>query len=976
MEFRILGGFGVVSDAGEPVAVNGRLVRGLIFALICYRNESLSPARLIDLLWGPEAETDRTQSLRSCLWGARKALSPERLVGDDRGHRLWVDPGRDAVDVDRFRLLHGQGRAALEAGAYGTGARALDEALGLWGAGDLAHQVCGTPGMLSLVTGLEEEYRDARDGRIQARLVLGRHRELLPELRMLVTAEPASERLWGHLMLALHRCGLKADALRVFAEAATALEAHAGAGPGSGLRTLRGRIQADDPALKPARTPASRSAQARWQVVPRQLPSDLGDFTGRAVEAAELIGLLSPSGRGAAVRVAGISGPPGIGKSALAVHVGHAVAHDYPDGQLYVRLSGASPTPQAPSTVLGVLLRTLGVVAAEIPETTSQRAALYRSRLAGRRMLIVVDDAASPEQVRPLIPGVAGCAVILTSQIQLTGLTAGALINLEPLGERDALSMLARTIGQKRLDAEPGAAADIVKACGGIPLAVRLAAERLASRPAWPIAYLSRALADERHRLDELVVGDVAMRASIASSYQMLPTAAGRLFRLLTVVNTPEIPGWVADVAADGRAGNLLAGLVDHCLLVAGGVDALGQPRYRFHDLLREYATELLDADCEAADARDRVLAAWVELADRADAVIPRALYVPLTARPAAPTSTAGTATRQRVAAAPLGWFAAEHENLLAAVEAACAAGLYGQGRELALRTASYLHMHSYHEQAERMWTCVAEAAERAGEDALAARARLRAAVVIAADRGHHARAIPLIDHCTTVFEREGDRPRTARAYGLRCFCSQSQGQLSAGRADGEHGLTLARQAGDVHAEFFCLRMLTTTYGQLGHHREAIACAEQTLTIAGDLNSDTYRCAALYTLIRAHLLAGRPQAVIDLNAEGMALCTPAGHELARAHFRQQTGLAYQQLHRHENAIEMLSAAAADFTARRDRYQTARCLRALADSYQATGHHDQARRHLNESIAAFRALDLTDAENEARETLGHYRAHNA
>jgi tetratricopeptide (TPR) repeat protein len=411
-----------------------------------------------------------------------------------------------------------------------------------------------------------------------------------------------------------------------------------------------------------------------------------------------------------------------------------------------------------------------------------------------------------------------------------------------------------RTYVVSALDAEPDAAEEVVRACGGLPLAVRIAAERLAARPTWPIAYLARALADEKHRLDELVAGDLAVRASIASSYQALTPRAQRLFRLLALASAQEVAGWVADVLLGEPAADLIGTLVDHSLLAITGIDALGQPRYRFHDLLREYATELLTTDPEASSARERMLAGWIELADLADADIPRALYVPLTSRPPIRTGAVGEAARQRVAADPHGWFATERLNLLATVEAACTAGQYRQARELALRTAPYLHLHSYYEDAERMWTLVGAAADRAGDVAFGARAWLRAAIVIAADRGHHARAVPLINRCITAFGGAGNWQRLARAYGVRCHCAQARGQLLQARTDGERGVGLARDIADPHAEFLCLRMLAVTYGRLGHHQDGITCAEQALGIAGDLAADTYRCAGLYALIKARLL--------------------------------------------------------------------------------------------------------------------------
>jgi DNA-binding SARP family transcriptional activator len=452
MEFRVLGRLEVVSDTGDVMPAPRPLVRAAIFGLVLHRNRSLAPERLVDLLWGADAGADPLHTLRNCIWGVRKALPPDRLVTDDIGYRLRIDAERDRTDVDRFRRLHREGRAALCRGDNPRAATLLGEAMGLWRDLPLTDLYPGTPVMRSLMMGLTEEQRDARNALVQARLGLGQHRELLPQLRTLVTAEPANERLWADLMLTLYRCDLKAEALQVFDEARAALRISVGVQPGAELHRLQRQIQADDPALAPDPvTDPEQHQDAGRGIVPRQLPSDLMDFTGRTVEAAELIGLLSPAEGGTAVPVAEVTGPPGVGKSVLAVHVAHAVAHDYPDGQLHIRLAGASPTPPTAGAVLGEVLRMLGVAAAEIPETTQQRAALYRSRLADRRMLIVLDDAASPERVRPLVPGMAGCAVIVTSRVRLVGLTSGRSMSLAPLEHPDALCLLARIIGRARL---------------------------------------------------------------------------------------------------------------------------------------------------------------------------------------------------------------------------------------------------------------------------------------------------------------------------------------------------------------------------------------------------------------------------------------------------------------------------------------------------------------------------------------------
>ncbi|WP_460344247.1 AfsR/SARP family transcriptional regulator [Actinoallomurus acanthiterrae] len=968
MKFRVLGRFELISEEGTRV-VTRTLARGALLTLTLDRNHAVPPDRLIDLLWGAVAEADdRLPSLRNCVWNLRQALPPNRLLTDDVGYRLRVNPD-DEVDVDRFRALYRQGCTALNDGDATTAARSLEAAIAEWETGQLAELLPSTPAMASLITGLLQERRDARNALVRARLALGRHRELLPELRTTLTAEPENEQLWADLMLALYRCGLQADALQAFTEAQAALATHIGVEPGPILHALRRRIQGNDPALRlPATADPVTLHKTGQAVPPRQLPADLADFTGREEEAAELIALLSPISLATAPRVVQISGPPGVGKTALALRVAHAVAHDYPDGQLYLRLTGASPAPRKTSELLGEVLHGLGMAASAIPPTLAQRAALLRTRLAGRRMLLVLDDAAWPEQIQPLLPGAAGCAVIVTSRARMPGVATGRSINLAPLDHAEALHLLTRLAGHERVSADPEAADAVIEACGRFPLAVRIVAERLAARPSWPIAYLAHRLADEKTRLDELVAGNLAVRASIALSHQTLEPAAQRAFRLLVLAPAGEFAAWAGDVILGEPASDLIGTLVDRSLLNSTGIDPLGQPRYRFHDLVREYATELLTADPDADAARERLMNAWLELADIADAHIPRGLHAPPRTRPPLPIRLVPSYLAERIVADSEGWFAAERTNLLAAVESVCSIpDGYRQGRELALRLAAFLHLRGCHEDAEHMWTAIAQAAESAGDTAFAARAWLRAAIVLAGDSGDPGAALPLAERCITAFEQEKDHLRLARAYGLRAYCTGARGDLPAARADVERGLALARQTGDQHAEFLCLRVLGGTLIRLGRHAEGLARCQESLDLARSLGNTRYACVALHSLAKAHLLAGEPDAVLDLCRQGLDLSTD-GREPLRAYFHHRAGLAYQTLHRHDAAIESLTTAAELFGARHDDYQHACCLRARAKSHQVTGHNDQATSDLEKSVALFSSLGRTDLENQAREEL--------
>jgi DNA-binding SARP family transcriptional activator len=983
MEYRVLGRIDVISEGGELVPVTRPLVRGALFALVLHRNEPLSRERLIDLLWGEgPGPADRLHSLRDCLWNLRRLLPAQRLVADERGHCLEIVAGRDHVDVDRFRRLV---REAAHTRDDLTTAHLLHDALAIWGSGRLNELLPATAAMTALITGLAEEHRDARNALIQARLALGEHRDLLPDLHAWVSAEPVDERLWADLMLALYRCGLKADALRAFAQAREALAA-AGLTPGAQLHRLRRQIQADDHALHLHASGPPRPLEGalsghpvKQDIRPRQLPPDTLNFTGRGVQAAELVALLSPKPGTLAVTLAEVTGPPGVGKTALAVHVAHAIAHDYPDGQLFLRLGGASDRPAAPEEVLGEILRAAGMSPAELPETRAEREAAYRTRLAGRRLLLVLDDAASPDQVRPLLPGTAGCAVIVTSQRRLVGLAAGHSVALAPLTAGEAMALLTSIVGQSRIDAEPSAAGEVVAACGGLPLAVRIAGERLAARPAWPITYLARALGDERRRLDELVAGDLAVRASLALSYRALPSRLQRLFRLLPLAGTGELPGWMADLLLGEPAADAVEVLVDRSLLCAVGMDALGQPRYRMHDLIRAYATELLTSLETAVDeqeaARARVVDGWLELAALADARLPQPRYLP-PREPAPDPARMPAPLRHFVSAEPASWLAIERENLLATIHTLCAAGDHRTASRLARYLVAFLHVNGYRDDAERIWTAITRAAENAGDAQAAARARLHVVLVMVADREQPARAAEPLQACLAAFEAAGDLPRLALTFAVRGFCAYLDGDYDQARADAERGLDLSRQAGDTHAEFLGLYVRGVSLSERGDHQEGIACGERAVELAENLGPG-YTGTAVYALIQSHAAAGNYRQVIDLCRRGLATEGPAGHSMSRALFHQYLGLAHQQLGDHTQATVMLTTAAEEFQAQRNHLQQARCLRALADSHQATGRWHEVFRRLEESIALFRKYGFRAQESEAREKLDASRqAHSA
>jgi predicted ATPase len=356
-----------------------------------------------------------------------------------------------------------------------------------------------------------------------------------------------------------------------------------------------------------------------------QLPPDISDFTGRSLVRDELLSLLKPDSEGThAIVISSIAGVAGIGKTALAVHIAHKLASNYNDGQLYIDLRGAGEDRLDPSAVLGEFLRALGLEGRSIPDDMDERSRLYRAGLAHRRILVVLDNAASEAQVRPLLPGSASCGVIITSRRRLAALAGSRIYALDVLGQAEALELLRKICADDRVNEEPDAARQLVTLCGCLPLAIRIAGARLAQRSHWQIRHLVNILANEHQRLGALKVGDLEVRSSFSLSYDNEDAEVRRLFRLLGLIKTVDFAGWVAAplLNCDQFTGEeLVDRLVDAQLLDVTGRDVAGQTRYRFHDLLRVYARERLteeEASESASAAERRLIAAYLRLAERA----------------------------------------------------------------------------------------------------------------------------------------------------------------------------------------------------------------------------------------------------------------------------------------------------------------------------------------------------------------------
>nr|WP_149038376.1 AfsR/SARP family transcriptional regulator [Kitasatospora sp. MBT63] len=719
MRFGLLGALTVHDPAGRELPLGAPKNRALLAVLLLRANHAVSLDTVKSALWGDHPPASATASVHNHVTRLRRALGDEgaaRLRADQRGYRIEAD--EQEVDALVFTGLVRAADAARRRGDWAAVGRRSRAALALW-RGDPLTGVQLAEHAAAQVEPELEQWRQSRlqvlEWRLEAELRDGEHGALVAELTALAAEHPLREGFHRQLMLALHRSGRQAEALAVFQQLRKRLVTELGVEPGVDARAAHREILAppeDDPA--PAPGPGA----------PAQLPRDILDFTGRSDQLDRLSALLAPTeppGPGV-LRVAAVSGPGGIGKTTLAVRAAHRIADGFPDGQLYVDLRGVHHSPADPGEVLAGFLRELGTPEHDIPATEEARAARYRSLLADLRVLVVLDNARDTAQVAPLLPGSAGCAALVTARRRLPGLAGAVHLDLSTLGDRDAHELFAAIAGPERAAAEPEATAEVVRHCAGLPLALRIAAARLAGRPSWQVATLADRLADHSRRLDELRVEDLAVRASFLMSYAQLrapdsPDGPGpaRAFRLLGLAPGVDI-GLRAAAALLGqpldRTEQVLEHLVDVSLL-----DSTGPDRYRLHDLLRDFAAERAEAE-EGADAgRDavgRIVRWYLDSLVEADAVI-----FPTLRRPERLPEDPGYRPHG-FAGVPdaLHWCDAERVNLVGATEAAARHGFHHIAWRIPGHGWSYLTHRSHLQDWLTTSTAGLAAARSAGDSA------------------------------------------------------------------------------------------------------------------------------------------------------------------------------------------------------------------------------------------------------------------
>ncbi|BEL12281.1 tetratricopeptide repeat protein [Actinoplanes sichuanensis] len=820
-EFGVLGVVEALID-GRPADLGHARQRCVLGVLLVEAGRPVTPDQLIDRVWGEHAPQRAAGALYSYLSRLRRAVADAdgaEIRREPGGYLLTVNP--QAVDLHRFRRLVTTARAAE---SDRSAAGLIEQALGLWRGDPFVG--LDTPWLAATRrTLLGERFAAELDGN-DVLLRLGRHGELLPALLAAVAEHPLDERLAGQAMLALYRCGRQADADEQYRRIRRRLADEMGSDPGAELRRLHEQVLAADPVLSVPGGDARAQAGVTPAVsvtVPAQLPADVRAFTGRTGELAALDRLLEPpDGDEPPLTVALLCGTAGVGKSALAVRWAHRVREAYPDGQLYVNLRGYdAEQPVAVADALAGFLTALGIRAPEIPPGTDERAARYRSELTGRRMLILLDNASSVEQVRPLLPGTGSCLVLITSRDSLRGMVAvdGAeRVNLDLLPPDDAIGLLRKLIGP-RVDRDPKAAEAMAAACARLPLALRIAAELAAERSDVPLPELVTELGDHQVRLDLLDAGGdprAEVRAVFSWSYQNLPEGAARTFRLLGLHpgETAHVDAVAALIGARASETRRLLDVLGRASLVQPGRGG----RYGMHDLLRAYAAELAaehDAETDRRAALTRLFDHYLAGAGTAMAT----LY-PDGSAPAGDPDAARA------------WIEAERPNLAAVCTNGAAHGWYRHTIELAGTMFRYLDAGGP----------VAEA------------------VTVTASAVSAARAV-------------GDPGAQARALSNLGRLHRRQGRLRESAETYRQALLLYTDLGEPAAEALVLRNLGSVDWRRGDYRPAADHYRRAEALCRDLGDDDGRADALVRLglIDARLgdhdrAAGRFGSALDLYA--------------------------------------------------------------------------------------------------------------
>ncbi|WP_037870346.1 AfsR/SARP family transcriptional regulator [Streptomyces sp. NRRL S-813] len=922
-------------DLGSPQQ------RVVLAALLLRRGRLVTVGELIDAVWGDAPPSAAVSVLRTYVSRLRRVLEPERgaswsprvVVSVADGYMAHVADG--ALDLGVFEQRVAEARQRHAAGETSAAAELLQAALDGWEGTPLA----GLPGPLAAVerARLTETWLSTLESRLDTDIRRGRHGEVIDELTSLTDEYPLRERLCLLLMLALFRSGRQAEALACYRRTRRILVDELGIEPGADLQELHDRILTGDVLLDLSPSseqihPPPAPPPAGPQIRPAQLPADLATFTGREAELRQVRALLSQYGsRPTAVVISAIAGMAGIGKTALAVHWAHEIADRFPDGQLFINLRGFDPAGSAmpPGEAIRIFLDALGVPAQQMPAQLDAQAALYRSLLAHRRVLILLDNARDADQVRPLLPGSPGCLVVVTSRDQLTGLIVGhgaQPLILHQLTSIEAREFLVRRLGAERLAAQPRAVDDIIARCGRLPLALAVVAARAVTRPGFPLSALADELSDSHDGLDVFDSGELGtdVRAVFSWSYEALSVPAARLFRLLGLFPGPDDFSAPAAAALAGRplreTHGLLAELTHAHLLTESRPG-----RYALHDLLRIYAAEQVlskDPPSDRDRALERLLSWYLHTADATCPFLtPGRRRVSLEPPPPDCHPLAFTGYDQA-----LEWCETERANLVSAVHRAAACGHPGIAWRLPAALWGFFYLRSHlHDWLDTAQTGVA-----------------------AADSIHDCEGL-------------------ARLIQERANVLGELGRYDEAIADYRQVLIHYRELGDTVGRSQAVGNLGNAYLQSGRLDKAVEYLRRALAMDRYLGRTWGVGIALANLGDAYQRLGRFDEATDCLKEALSVLRTSGNRWVEGVTLDILGTVAHRLHRLDDAMEYYHQALAVHQDTGNRWGEGHTLTHLGDVHLTAGEREAARTSWRRALKIFEEFDHQDAE-EIRDRL--------
>jgi DNA-binding SARP family transcriptional activator len=864
----------------------------VLAVLLLQQGRPIGREQVINAVWGDAEPRSAGNLVHRHISGLRNVLELGRYPVAESGQLAWTNAGYvltvppGGLDLDTFERLVDTARKARAAGDLASAAQALRSALELW-RGPLCDGLA-SPFLDAQRDRLEERRISIIEECIELDLATGGREDLVSELRQLVTEHPFRERIHGLLMLALYRSGRRADALAAFQDARGLLREELGVEPAAALQRLHQQILSADPELGSRAyqpTPSEESAgAARPLRAPAQLPHGVAGFSGREAEIDFLNGLLvdeSDGGSGTVV-ITALAGTAGVGKTALAVHWAHQIRDRFPDGQLYVNLRGFDPAGPAmePKDAIRAFLDALAVPLDRIPVDLDEQAALYRTMLSGRRIMIVLDNARDAAQVRPLLPGTPTSLVLVTSRNQLLSLVAadGArLLEIDLLPADQARDLLASRLGEMRVAAEPAAVDEIVDACAGLPLALSIVSARAAVKPRFPLADLAEELRETRGGLDGLNVGDkqTDVRDVFSWSYHALSAPAGRLFRLLAVHAGPDI-GVLAAASLAGipraQARALLAELTSAHLLADRS-----RGRFAFHDLLRAYARELADvhdSDEERRAAINRVLDHYLSTAYRAHELLDPNREDAISLPKKSPLVTPEELSDHRSA---LAWFTTEYQVLLAALRQAVYHSFDVHAWQLPWALAPFFDRGGHGQDAANFHQIALEAADRLADSHARAISHRLIATYAYVPLRRYADAEDHLGQALALYRGRGDFAGQAQAHWNLALLLDRQDRYAEGMDHAQQAYELFQTAGNRSGQARAMNGLGWFHIRLREYETGLSYCQQALDLQKEIPDLDHQADTLDSMATAHTALGNYAEAIAHYQLALVLYREFGH---------------------------------------------------------------------------------------------------